>query len=161
MLPTLKVMRERHPDVYKEDWCRACKDIDVEVRETQEHIWDCEATREDQVKIWWEVAGDTVKYGSRMHNLEWGEWVKRRDKAARDEKQFNEREPDFVWRTANDIIDGLSRSIKGITTLFPNDKEEQESSQDTQDNTEHERPEIYKTTTTHDIYHGLVPTNLT
>ncbi|KAF9973862.1 hypothetical protein BGZ73_002854 [Actinomortierella ambigua] len=44
--------------------------------------------------------------------------------------------------------------------MFPSDTEDQESSQEAQDDLEYELPAIYKETTTHDIYHALVPTNV-
>lgn len=112
MLPTLSVLHERRPDLYRNPLCRRCL-LDVE---DQTHLWHCRETVDAQWEGWNEVMEKLNDIGERACSRAKTKWKERKEKAEAEGKRYLAPSPKFFSAMRRDIWRSLA-FVKGLEAV--------------------------------------------
>lgn len=111
MLPTLQHMKQRHPDLYDTTVCRRCETEE----ETEQHLWKCSVTMEEQQQEWEAAVGMVNAWGRRAWRHSLRKWKEGKERASKAGKEYNSKQPEFRDAREEEIWNSLGwlKEIQG------------------------------------------------
>ncbi|KAF9150077.1 hypothetical protein DFQ26_001696, partial [Actinomortierella ambigua] len=108
MLPTQAVMAERRPDLYINNYCRACTTNFAEEEEpveTQDYLWECPAS---------EATTDSLTYGKMIFKRTMTDHLSPKARAAKEGKTFAKTMPTYTQQNDNTVQQSLQHMISYV-----------------------------------------------